>query len=577
VESLPSNAIELIEAELAERRRKRERERLAQDADAIRARCSTLMGFVREFWSIVEPGVPFIEGWAINAVCAHLEAVTRGEIKRLLINIPPRMSKSTMVGVFWPAWEWGPMGLGHLHYLATSFSGPNVNRDTGKMMRLVESEKYQRLFGTERTAPDGRKVEGITPSSKWGEKLIRNSAGGQREGRPFSKTTGAGGDRLIVDDPHDTEAAESDTQRTTTVRTFREGVSDRLRDPVTSAIVVVMQRLHERDVSGAILSLGLGYVHLNLPMEFEATRKEGGRLIDARCRTYVDGDLFFEDPREADGDLLFPERFPRDTVEGYKKGKGSYGYAGQYQQRPTAREGGLFKREWFEGDGSPGTSKIVQPHEVPPLTAEVRAWDFAATAQTATNDPDRTASCRMGRTGDGRFYVLHASVFQLSPAMTEGRVRATAESDTKRIPQRIPEDPAAGGKYLVRDIVRVLVGFIVRAVRVSGQGSKETRAQPLATQAEHGNVYLVQGEWNQPWLDEVCNFPNGRYDDQVDAAADAFNDLAPTVSDTRSASTGSRRSAGLVQESQEAELQRQIQQSSRGFASVPSRRSGIMG
>jgi predicted phage terminase large subunit-like protein len=562
VDNLPSNTLDILEAELAKRRQTAERERVERDADGIRKRCKSLLGFVRECWDIVEQGTPFVEGWAIEAVCAHLEAVSRGEIKRLLINIPPRMSKSTMVGVFWPAWEWGPMGQGHLHYLVTSFSGPNVARDTTKMAKLISSDWYQRLWGSK-----------VRPTDKWGEKKIVNSAGGQREGRPFSKTTGGGGDRLIVDDPHDTEAAESDPQRTKTVRTFREGVSDRLRNPQESAIVVVMQRLHEQDVSGAILKLGMGYVHLNLPMEFEATRREGGRMVDATCRTYVGGELFFEDPREIDGDLLFPERFPRDTVEGYKLSKGSYAYAGQYQQRPTPREGGLFKREWFEGDGSDGSSHILD--YVPTCVSWTRNYDFAATAQTVGNDPDRTAHCLMGRTSDGRFIIAHAAAFMASPANTETRVKAVADSDGPSIPIGIPEDPAAGGKYLVRDMIKLLAGFIVKVTRP--KGSKEARASPFATQAEHGNVYLVAGEWVQPWLDEVCNFPNGRYDDQVDAAADAFNTLAPTVADNRHASTGSRKSAGLVQESQEAELNRRISQSGRGGFSVPSRRTGIMG
>lgn len=572
MDNLPSNTLDILEAELAARRQADASARLERDADAIRARCGSLLGFVRECWDIVEPGVTFIDGWAIRAVCDHLEAVTRGEIKRLLINIPPRMSKSTMVGVFWPAWEWGPKGLGHLHYLVTSFSGPNMNRDTTKMAKLIASPWFQRLWGHDRIAPGGRLVRGVAPTDKWGEKLIRNTAGGQREGRPFSKTTGGGGDRLIVDDPHDTQGAESTVQRENTVRTYREGVSDRLRDPVESAIVIVMQRLHERDVSGTVLALDLGFTHLNLPMEYERTRKEGGRLVDAKCRTYVDGELFFEDPRETNGELLFPERFPRETVEGYKKSKGSYGYAGQYQQRPTPREGGLFRREWFEGDGSDGSSRILLT--CPPLVEEVRAWDFAATDKKAGNDPDRTANCRMGKTSDGRFVIAHADKFQLSPAATEKRARAQAERDGKHVTIRIPEDPAAGGKYLVRDMIRVLVGFVVRAVRP--EGSKEARALPLATQAEHGNVYLVDGEWVTDWLDEVCNFPNARYDDQVDAAADAFNTLAPTVRDNRSASAGSRTVAGLVEQTREAELQRRIQQSSRSVASVPSRRTGIM-
>lgn len=563
---LPSNTLDILERELAARRQQEQRVRVERDAEAIRRRCSTLLGFVRECWDIVEPGVPFVEGWAIEAVCDHLEAVTRGEIKRLLINIPPRMSKSTMVGVFWPAWEWGPQGMGHLHYLVTSFSGPNMHRDTTKMRKLVESEWYQRLWGQDRS---DRK--GVRPTDKWGEKLILNTAGGQREGRPFSKTTGGGGDRLIVDDPHDTQSAESPVQRQATVTTFREGVSDRLRDPVNSAIVVVMQRLHEQDVSGSILKLDLGYVHLNLPMEFERTRKEGGRSVEGRCRTYVNGDLFFADPRETDGELLFPERFPRATVEGYKKSKGSYAYAGQYQQRPTPREGGLFKREWFEGDGTEGTSRVLSV--APPCVSWVRAWDFAATAKSVGNDPDRTANCLMGRTADDRYVIAHATAFQEGPAATERRVRGTAEIDGQAVPIRIPEDPAAGGKYLVRDMVRVLAGFIVHAIRP--QGSKEARAGGLATQAEHGNVWLVSGAWNNEWLDEVCNFPNARYDDQVDAAADAFNQLAPVVQDDRYASAGERASQRIIEQTRESELMRKANPP-RYTNSAPGRRTGIL-
>jgi predicted phage terminase large subunit-like protein len=513
-------------------------------------------------WPIVEPGTKFIGGWAIEAICDHLEAVTRGDIKRLLINVPPRMSKSTMVAVFWPAWEWGPKGMPHLHYLTTSFSRPNIVRDTGKMRLLVESEWFQRLW------PD------VRPTDKWGETLIINSQRGQREGRPFSKLTGGGGDRLIFDDPHDTEGAESDTVRSKTVRTFREGLSDRLRDPNESVIVGVMQRLHDRDVSGEIIKLRLPYVHLNLPMEFEATRKEGGRLINARCRTYVNGELFFEDPRENDGDLLFPERFSRATVEATKTVKGSYAYAGQYQQRPTPREGGLFKREWFEGDGSDGSSRIVQEHEAPRCVQWVRAWDFAATAKTATNDPDNTAHCKMGRTADGRYVIAHAGQFQESPGVTETRVKAIAESDTKAVPVRLPEDPAAGGKYLIAAYIKVLAGWIVRVVRV--QGSKEARAGPLATQAEHGNVLLIAGSWNNEWLDQVCNFPNARYDDLVDASSDAFNELAPAERDDRHASTGDRRTAELIEQSREAELSRRIQASNRGAMSAPGRSRGIL-
>jgi predicted phage terminase large subunit-like protein len=563
---LPANLAEALRESIRADEQREQRESLNRDAEAIRRRCKSLYQFVQEAWPIVEPGTKFIGGWAIEAICDHLEAVSRGDIKRLLINVPPRMSKSTMVAVFWPAWEWGPLGKPHLHYLTTSFSRPNIIRDTGKMRLLVESEWFQRLWG-----------DAVQPTDKWGETLIINSARGQREGRPFSKLTGGGGDRLIFDDPHDTEGAESDTVRGKTVKTFREGLSDRLRDPNESVIVGVMQRLHERDVSGEVLRLKLPYVHLNLPMEYEATRKEGGRLIDAKCRTYVNGELFFADPREHEGDLLFPERFSRATVEATKQVKGAYAYAGQYQQQPTPRDGGLFKREWFEGDGSEGSSRIIGSDEplVRQVTQWVRAWDFAATEKTATSDPDNTAHCLMGITPARKFIIAHAGQFQQGPAETETRVKAIADTDTRAVTIRIPEDPAAGGKYLVRDMVRLLVGFILKVVRPVG--SKASRAGPLATQAEHGNVYLVAGSWNHEWLDQVCNFPNARYDDLVDASADAFNQLAPATSDQRHASTGDdRKVAPLIDESREAELSRRIHASQgRGF-SAPSRARGIM-
>lgn len=470
---------------------------------------------MQEFWPIVEPGVAFVDGWAIRAVCDHLEAVTRGDIKRLLINIPPRMSKSTMVGVFWPAWEWGPKGLGHLHYLVTSFSGPNMNRDTSKMAKLVESPKFQQLWGA-----DEKGRPGVRPTDKWGEKLIRNTAGGQREGRPFSKTTGGGGDRLIVDDPHDTQAAESDVQRTATVQTFREGVSDRLRDPVNSAIVIVMQRLHERDVSGEVLALNLGYVHLNLPMEFEAFTKHKGEIVDARCRTYIDGELFFEDPRQDEGELLFPERFPPKVVEGYKISKGSYGYAGQYQQRPVARDGGMFKRQWFDG-------KIIPASEVPDTRIRVRAWDRAATKVVPGKDPDFSASLRMSRNGPD-FYIENVSRWRETPGVIRKLIKSIAETDPHGTRIILPKDPGQAGVDQSERDVEYLAGYSI-TLR-SPVGAKEVRAEPLSIQAEFGHVYLVEGDWNEMFLDELCTFPAASHDDMVDAASDAFNEIAAVKS-----------------------------------------------
>ncbi|WP_226951502.1 hypothetical protein [Rhizobium terrae] len=192
-------------------------------------------------------------------------------------------------------------------------------RDNLKLSRLIESDKFQTLWPLK--LRDDQNAKG----------KFENTGNGFSEARPFSSMTGGRGDRVKVDDPHSTETAESDTERQTAVRIFREGISDRLNDVTTSAIVIIMQRLHEQDVAGVALQLDIGFVHLNLPMEFEPDRV---------CRTYVDHELFFEDPRTEEGELLFPERFPAEEIERLKKAKGSYAYSGQYQQRPAPRSGG---------------------------------------------------------------------------------------------------------------------------------------------------------------------------------------------------------------------------------------------
>ncbi|ACL61061.1 conserved hypothetical protein [Methylobacterium nodulans ORS 2060] len=338
-----------LRAERARRAREAEAARIAHDAERIRARCTTLQGFVREAWHVLEPRTSYVHGWHIDAICDHLTAVTRGDINRLLINVPPGSSKSLLASVLWQAWEWGPAALPSLRYLATAFNDIPVKRDTRKVRDLILSDWYRALW------PE-------VQLTRAGETSFANTRTGSREGVPFGSLTSQRGDRLIIDDPHSTKTAESPAERSATTRLFREGAVNRLNDQEQSAIVVIMQRLHEDDISGTILKQNMGYVHLCLPMEFEAER---------RCVTAIG----FRDPRQRDGELLDPKRFPRTTVEQLQNDMGSYAYAGQYQQRPAPREGGLFKRHWF------GLVKA------PPAGCDwVRGWDLAASEARAGSE-----------------------------------------------------------------------------------------------------------------------------------------------------------------------------------------------
>lgn len=431
-----------------------------------------------------------MHGWHIDAVCDHLEAISAGEITRLLINVPPGTMKSLAAGVFWPAWEWGPLGRPATRVVAASYEQGLAVRDNLRARRLIASDWYQSMWGGEvvLTRDQNAKIK------------FENEATGFRQAAAAGSITGARGDRVIIDDPHSVEGAASEARRESVVEWFLEAVPTRLNNPDSSAIVVIMQRLHERDVSGVILAKDLGYEHLMLPMEFEPERA---------CTTTIG----FSDPRTEPGELLFPERFPAHVVERDKKVMGAYATSGQYQQRPAPREGGLFKRSWFQFVNSP-----------PKDGRRVRAWDLAATQKKAWNNPDWTAGVRVSRDSAGSFCVEHVVRIQDTPGAVERTIHATASADGQAVAVRLPQDPGQAGKSQAETLIKMLAGFSVKAKPVSGD--KETRARPAAAQAEGGNVYLVRGEWNEAFMDELCTFPTGAHDDMVDAFADALNDLA---------------------------------------------------
>ena len=244
-----------------------------------------LVNFVRRAWPVVEPGTAYVHGWHIDAIAEHLEAVSAGEINRLLINVPPGTMKSLAVGVLWPAWEWGPRAQPQLRYVGAAHAQDLAVRDNMRMRRLVKSEWYQRLWPLGLAADQDAKLK------------FENAATGFRAAVAATAMTGHRGDRVLYDDPHSVEGALSDLQRKTVLRVFSETVTTRLNSPERSAIVVVMQRLHEQDLSGHILERELGYEHLCLPMEFEA---------DRRCVTSIG----FRDPRTGGRRAVVPGALP---------------------------------------------------------------------------------------------------------------------------------------------------------------------------------------------------------------------------------------------------------------------------
>lgn len=442
----------------------------------------SLAYFARRAWHVLEPSTPLKWGWALDAICAHLEAVTRGDITRLLMNVPPGTMKSLLTGVIWPAWEWGPKELHHMRFLGTAHKQDLAVRDAMKCRRLIQSEWYQSRWPMNLMADNNAKLR------------FENDKTGFREAMAFEGMTGSRGDRVLIDDPHSVADANSVQKLATGVATFREALPSRVNNE-DSAIVIIMQRLHESDVSA--VAINLGYTHLCLPMRFES---------DRRCST-----PFYTDPRTIEGELLFPDRFPEDQVADLEKTMGIYAAAGQLQQRPAPRGGGMFKRSDF---------RVIQAE--PAGYRWVRGWDLAATDD---HGAARTAGVKLGIGPDKRLCIAHVVKDRVNAAGVERLLGSTAAADGRAVRGSIPQDPGSAGKSWALHLLKSsLMGYSYTSSPETGD--KETRAMPLAAQVEAGNVDIVAGDWNGDFLDEAATFPMGKFKDQIDAATRAFDMLA---------------------------------------------------
>ncbi len=497
-------------------------------------RCErSLFEFVKAAWPVLHPGEDMVPGWAMETICNHLEAVSRGEIDRLLINVPPGFAKSLLVNVFWPAWEWGPLTKAHFKYISASYELGLAIRDLMLCRDLLKSEWYQSHWPLAFKPDSDGKSEYANAKRGW---RLASSVG--------SGLTGRRGHRFIIDDPHSVKTAESPAERVTARFWFAETTPTRFIDQKRPVYVIIMQRLHEQDISGLIinkLAEQQGWTHLVIPMEYEKKHKSWttvksnlGKPRKMR-RVKIDGEPlpFFEedkngtlmwpqDPRRREGQLAWPERFDKKTVSDlkaqFRSEGGSYAEAAQLQQRPVPRGGGMFQKDDF-----------ILVDSVPDnVTQWCRGYDLAA---TDSNTAAWTVGAKLGKTTDGRIVIADVDRYRESPGKVESNIQACAQRDGVNIPISIPQDPGQAGKSQVRAFAAMLHGYDVRFSTESG--SKENRAIPLAAQVEAGNVLMVRGPWNDAFLAEAGLFPNSEYKDIIDACTRAYDhilkNLDPTI------------------------------------------------
>ena len=408
--------------------------------------------------------------WAyLRYIQAQLARVTRREVDRLMLFVPPRHGKSEMTTVRYPIWrlEREP----ETRVIVGAYNQTLANKFSRKSRRIAR----ERLnLSAERTAvEDWETAEG----------------GGLRAVGVGGGITGQGGGLIIIDDPvKNREEAESQTYRDRVWDWYTDDLYTRLEPG--GQMILIMTRWHEDDLAGRILA-----------------------SEDAPQWTVVSLPALAEehDPLgRMPGEALCPERYDATALAKIQRVLGRSFHA-LYQQRPTAREGNFFKRHWFP---------VV---EAAPARAErVRWWDRAATEAGG----DWTAGVRIARAPDGVYYVEDVVRGQWSGGERDRVIRVTAEADGVNVRQWSEQEPGSSGKDAALAFVRLLAGFSAHAE--PSTGSKEVRADPLAAQAEAGNVRLVRAAWNPAFLNELCEFPMGKHDDPVDAASGAFNKLART-------------------------------------------------
>ena len=470
-----------------------------EDVLRDRAECrDSLATFCKRAWHVLEPSQPLRWGWALDAICQHLEAVTAGDIRRLIINVPPGLMKSLGACVFWPSWEWGPKGQPNLKHLAFSYSDKLSTRDNRRCRLLISSVWYRERWGDQ---------FGLTRDQN--EKVnFENTKGGWRLAASIGGAgTGLRANKVIVDDPVNVKDGNSAPALIEAQLFTDETLPTRLVEPAESSIVWIMQRVHEQDPVGHILEREHGYTHLMLPMEFEPDRC---CVTTLRPATPTAPAITFVDPRTENGELLFPERYPQETVDELRRSMSAYAWAGQMQQRPSPRGGAMIRVDMLEiVDSYPAEARLM------------RSWDLAGTKvdQLKKNDPDWTRGALCAFHG-GVFYILDMRSIRDTPGKVEALIKQTACLDGYKVPVRLPQDPGAAGKSVAEDyVLNVLPGWAVHVDRETGD--KVTRAQPFVTAVEHGNVRLVRGDWNKEFLAEATTFPFGRHDDQIDAVTGA--------------------------------------------------------
>jgi predicted phage terminase large subunit-like protein len=440
---------------------------------------SDFRAFVQKVFLTLTPGQTFVPSWHIDAIAYQLERIRRGEIKRLIINMPPRSLKSIMASVAFPAFA---LGLDpSRRIICASYSGELAKKHSNDFRAVLESDWYRTAFPTTRVGP-----------FKNNETEIELTARGFRLATSVGGTlTGRGGDIIIVDDPLKPDDALSDTKRSGANLWFTNTLLSRLDDKRTGAIVVVMQRVHMDDMTGFLTEQSDEWEILNLPAIADQ---------DSSVPCW-EGKLYH---RKA-GEVLSLEREPLYVLDALKMQIGGDAFSAQYQQMPVPPGGAMIKRHW-----------IVRYNELPPMSERVtvvQSWDTASKGGPQ-NDWSVCTTWVVAR--QNRWYLVDVLRRRVDyPALKSIVERHAKEWKAQRV---LVEDTGAGIS-LVQELRNCVSGIIA----VKPEGDKASRMAVASAKFEAGQAMLPE---RAPWLadleTELFAFPGVKHDDQCDSISQAL-------------------------------------------------------
>lgn len=516
----------------------------------------SLYTYLQRAWSSFDPA-SFQGGSHIQAIAEHLEAVSAGEIRRLLVTIPPRHGKTGLSSVAWPTWTWAKRAMTDypligpgVQFLCVSYGSDKAQEDAVTARRLISSPWYQERWGE---TSEVKRV--LIAKDRDNQERYDTTASGSRISVGIGAAIlGRGGNIKIIDDAHKPEEVESEVTRRSVIRAYDETLSSRENDPNIAAEVIIMQRLHDDDLAGHVLSkFGTddshgGFVHLCLPARYERER---------HCVTAIG----WEDPRTIEGEPLWPERMPESILRQRETAEGPFSWSAKYQQSPVPRGGGIIKPEWWQvwppqGEEFDEKGRPVKPLAYPQMDYIIATLDTALT-EKKENDPSgmtvwgtwrsawESKAKRVDFTGarleeqEDEFLTEDAPRIMLMSAWDNhlaihDLVKKVIETCVRRNVDRLLIEASSAGFSVAQEIARLCKGYKFGVSLQKPKGDKDARLHSVAHVFAGGFVYAPNRKWAQKVIDQCSAGSKGAHDEYADNTSCAIQHLrkigeAPTL------------------------------------------------